>query len=156
MTGRIGAAIAMCAVVGFATACSAPAKPTAPNSGARTAVQPSPSATPLSFYAGQYVRIVAAVSTIAADIDKAHGSATPAQIIALIAAIQQADDGLARSSWPNTRIITDVQAMVRADRSVVGDLKSGTYGAQLTRDLAAGNAAVNIINTDLGLAARHR
>lgn len=113
---------------------------------------------PLSYYASEYVRIVApgnaALDKMSAAANAKNPSLSQVQSLATAAAkIAQSEDAqLLRIAWPSPTIAQDVRSLVKADGPVIGDLDN-IEGSQTTlyRDDGAANAAANIVRADLGL-----
>ena len=113
------------------------------------AAKPTPTATPLSFYASQYLRIIAPLNAGLANLSNV-ANPTQAQLDDLASKIELADAALLRSSWPSAKAQGDIEALVRADGALIGDLRQND-GPNASRDAGTTTADAQIVRADLGL-----
>jgi hypothetical protein len=140
------------------TATTVAAATHAASSGAAVApaASPSASATPLSFYANQYLAIVKPGNDAFAVFNALPSSATDAEVGAAAAKVvpveQSAEAALLRAQWP-PNVAADIKALVTSYGPLFGDLSDLTASNvdQMNRDAGAANAAANIVRADLGL-----
>ena len=120
---------------------------TPPPAVAPVVAKPSPTPTPLSYYAAQYTRLVTPFNTA---LDKLGNAPTQAQLNDLADKTTAADVALLRASWPSAKVQSDIEALVRSDGAVIGDLQQNN-GAEFTRDAETATANAEIVRADLGL-----
>ena len=141
-------AIAGCA--GHATApASTSTTPLAVAKSAVAAAKPKPTVTPLSFYASQYLRIIAPLNAELATLSNI-ANPTQAQLDEMASKIEVADTALLRAPWPSTKAQSDIETLVRADGALIGDLQQND-GPNASRDAGTTTADAQIVRADLGL-----
>lgn len=160
---------ALVAAAALAASCSshattAGASPTAAKSSAASAqsatpvspaVSPTASATPLAFYASQYLADGKACMAAQDALHKAPNNATDTQLQAfatdIVKTCQAANAVMLRQAWP-ANVLADLRAEVTADGPVFGDLADLVSNSDnVLRDAGAANAAANLVRADLGL-----
>ena len=148
------------ALVGCSTSKASPAAapsqtPPATSSPAAV-VSPAASATPLSFYAAQYLRLIKPANDALNALQALPSTSTDADYGAAAAKIapvyQAVDAALLRAQWP-ANVMVDIKALVTADGAVIGDLSNLTASTvdTMVRDSGTASAQSNIVRADLGL-----
>ncbi len=114
---------------------------------------PSPSATPLSWYASRFTAITDPALQAFITFENIHRPATDAQIKAGFAVVKKATDTcdmeLLAVAWPG-KAEADVQALVRDDETELADFEA----LDLTKARADGNTLRrdgNLVRADLGM-----
>lgn len=135
-----------------------PTVPPAASSMLAVTIAPAASVKPMSFYAHQYTAIVAAANAadarFADAVNKTGATAASVQpaASAAAAAVRKTDNQLLRVDWPTSKIRADVEAMVRVDATLAGDLDDvADHMNDLDPAGSAAQGAANIVRADLGL-----